>query len=144
MTLVKVNNNNSILKPYSLFPEMKSLIDDFFFNDRYFRIPAVNISEDNEAFNLEFSIPGFKKENIKINIENNVITVSGEVSENNSTEEKNYSRREFTHQSFSRSFNLPENVNEDEISANYENGILNLRLPKIKEVKNNVKQITVN
>lgn len=138
MTLIKVNKQNGLL-----FPDVKTFFDEFF-NDSYFKVPAVNIVEDDQKFNLELSVPGFKKEDFKINLENNVITISGEISENNVKEEKNYTRREFTHQNFSRSFNLPENTNINEITASYENGILNIVIPKINVVKNNVRQITVN
>lgn len=145
MTLVKFNRQNNLL-----FPKAKAFFDEFFndsffdefFNDSFSRFPAVNVIEDEQKFNLELSVPGFKKEDFKINLENNVITISGEFSENNVKKEKNYTKREFTHRNFSRSFNLPENANIDEITASYENGILNIVIPKTNVVKN-VRQINI-
>lgn len=108
-------------------------------------VPAVNISENDKSWNIEVAAPGFKKEDFKIKIENEVLTVSGEHKQEENLEEKNYKRREFQKTAFSRSFRLAKDtVNEDGISASYDNGILNLSIPKKEEVKKeSLKEIKV-
>lgn len=100
--------------------------------------PATNITEDKDAFHLEMAVPGFNKEDFKINLEKNVLTVSSEMEEAEKTEEKDelqYRMREFGCRNFQRSFNLSEEINSDEIKAEYLNGILSIALPKREEVK---------
>jgi len=134
MTLVKVNNQKPV----------RSIFDDVFFNtpfsnalDYSFKqnsnLPAVNILENEKDFQIEFNAPGFAKENFKIELEKNLLNVSAEHSSENSSENKNYTRREFSFSSFKRSFNLPESINAEAIDAKYENGILRLVLPKKEE-----------
>lgn len=96
-------------------------------------MPPANIEETDKEFRLDLFVPGMKKEDFKIDAEHGVLSVSSESSEENTSEEKNYSRREFSYSSFSRSFTLPENVNEDKISAKYQDGVLHVTIPK-KEV----------
>jgi HSP20 family protein len=108
-------------------------------------MPAVNIAEDEKNWHIEVSAPGFKKEDFKIRLENETLTISAEHKEDASTSsaessasstEKKYSRREFRYGSFSRSFRLPkEKVNEEAINAAYDNGILTLTIPKKEEEK---------
>jgi len=124
------------------------LFDEFFGNTSLATIadsvPAVNISETDKEFSLEFSAPGFSKENIFVNLENNLLTVVGEVKNEENVTEKNYSRREFRKNSFKRSFTLPENVNAEGIVAKYENGILHIAIQKVVETpENKLKQISV-
>src|SRR5688572_5172793 len=95
-------------------------------------IPAVNVSEDEKGYEIEVAAPGFKKEDIKINVEDDVLTISAE-SKQESRDQNNgrqYSRREITYSAFTRSFTLPNDAKDDAISAHYENGILQLTLPK--------------
>ncbi|MEL4307642.1 Hsp20/alpha crystallin family protein [Joostella sp. CR20] len=98
-------------------------------------VPAVNIKESDAGFNLEFAVPGFKKEDFKVEVDKNVLTVSAEVK--NESEEHNdsakYSKKEFGLASFKRMFTLPESVNTDNIDGTYEAGILVLNLPKKEE-----------
>lgn len=96
-------------------------------------VPAVNIKEFETDFKLELFAPGLKKEDFNIEIDQRTLSISSE--KKTETEENNekYSRKEFSYSSFKRTFNLPETVNFDAIEANYENGILNLRLPKREE-----------
>ena len=99
-------------------------------------LPAVNVKETHDDFTIEVAAPGMRKNDFKINFKNNVLTISSE--KKNSSEEKNetYTRREFSYQSFQRSFTVPENVvMSDKISAKYNDGILNVILPKREEVK---------
>jgi HSP20 family protein len=97
--------------------------------------PAVNILEDEKQFLLEFAIPGMKKEDFKINLENQVLTVSSEMKEENEEVKSNYTRREFGYNSFSRSFTVPKNIVADKIKADYKDGILNISVPKDEKTK---------
>ena len=106
------------------------------FSDTNTTLPAVNVSENDEEFIIEMAAPGMKKDDFRINLDRNVLTISS--TRKNEKEEKkaNYSRREFSYQSFQRSFTLPEaTVNSDKVSARYEDGILYIHIPKRDEVK---------
>ncbi|MFD2574407.1 Hsp20/alpha crystallin family protein [Spirosoma soli] len=106
--------------------------------------PAVNVKETETAFQLELAAPGLKKEDVKVNVENNKLTIAykHEVKADETTE--TYTRHEFGFNAFERSFRLPKNVNADQITAAYTDGILTVELPKV-EVKEEklVKEITV-
>lgn len=105
--------------------------------------PAVNICETADDYQLEFNVPGRKKEDFKITVDKNILTVSFEKSEEQKEEKKQFIKREFVTQSFKRSFTLDEKINADNIDAKYENGILFLTLPKKEEVKVLPKEISV-
>jgi HSP20 family protein len=115
----------------------ESLEKNFFNNEEKFEgtIPAVNIKEDNDKFVLEMAAPGMKKNDFHINVEKDVLTISSEHKEEKEEKKENYARREFYYNTFSRSFNLPENINLEGIKADYKNGILNIVLPKKEETK---------
>jgi len=104
--------------------------------------PGTNILENDHSYILEFAVPGMKKSDFKVNLEANVLTVSGETEENKENEVLNYSRKEFVVASFSRQFTVPKNVNADDIKADYKNGILTVKLPK-KEVVKVTKEIKI-
>lgn len=149
MTTLKFNKpalrNGASLLSNSPFA---SLFDEFInpavFPGTASYVPGVNITESNENYGLEFSAPGFSKEQITIGIENDMLTVSGEFKKEEVKEEKNYSRKEFSLGSFKRSFTLPESVNKDAITAKYENGLLHITIPKQLEKPNTaLKQITI-
>ena len=144
MSLVKFSN------------QMPSLIDRFFENDMFdwsnrnysntnTSLPAVNIKEDRASFEVDVSAPGFEKGDFKIELNNNLLTISSEKKvENETTEGQQFTRREFSYQSFCRSFTLPEEVEGEKISAKYENGILSVNIPKKEEAKTKpVKQIEI-
>ena len=105
--------------------------------------PAVNIIESNDDYQLEFNVPGRKKEDFKITVDKNILTVSFEKNEEHKEENKQFIKREFVTQSFKRSFTLDEKINADDINAKYEDGILFLTLPKKEEVKVVPKEISV-
>ena len=105
--------------------------------------PAVNVVEGKENFRIDFSVPGFSKGDFNIKLDGNILTVSGEKKAEVKKEEENYTMREFTHNSFSRSFTLPETVNPEQIGAEYTDGILKLTLPKREEVKQKAIEIKV-
>ena len=94
-------------------------------------LPAVNIKEDETHFELEFAVPGYKKGDFNINIENNVLTVKAEVKDEHEERKNGYARHEFSYRSFERNFNLPENINDERVLGRYENGILHVTLPKM-------------
>ncbi|MCP4975807.1 MAG: Hsp20/alpha crystallin family protein [Maribacter sp.] len=96
-------------------------------------VPAVNIKETEKDFELELAVPGRKKEDFKIEINENVLTISTESNTEENVEKDYYTRREFTYSSFKRAFTLPETIDEDNIKANYDNGILKFTLPKKEE-----------
>ncbi len=113
-----------------------ALFNDLFQNESYGKScnkPAANIVENEDNFELILSVPGFEKEDIKIDLEDNVLTVSSE----KEVDEKdvNFSRREFAYNAFSRSFRLSKTVDLEKIKADHKNGILNIVIPKIEEAK---------
>ncbi len=111
-------------------------------------VPAVNISEEENKFNVELSAPGFVKSDFKVELNKNVLTVSAEhkteKEAKETVKEKTFTRKEFNYGSFQRSFTLPEGINAEAIDAKYENGILNIVLPKKeKEKQNDSRAITI-
>ena len=123
------------------WPHGNSLLADLFDNDRFFaspwlsgrNMPAVNIKENERNYEVELALPGYDKKDFEISIDNGVLTVSGEKSEETEKKEDNYTRREFGFSSFSRSFNLPTNINEENIDAKYADGVLKLTIAKRQE-----------
>ncbi len=106
------------------------LTNDFLTENKW--IPAMNIKETDDVFEIEMAVPGFTKKDFEILIENGLLKISAEKEEEMEEELENYTRREFNYNSFLRSFTLPDNVNEDEmIDATYDRGILKLVLNKI-------------
>jgi HSP20 family protein len=105
-------------------------------------MPATNITEDDQAFHLEMAVPGFNKEDFKISLEKDILTISSEKEKSEEKKEQAFKMREFGKRNFCRSFSLPEAVNKDEIQAEYLNGILTVTLPK-KEVVKVKKEIQV-
>ena len=124
--------------------------DQFIDNDKlgWFNhtVPSVNIKETDKEFMLELAVPGMKKDDFKIELHKDVLTISSEQKEEKDTKQdkEGYTRREFSYHSFARSFTLPENIDTKKIEAKYDNGILSLKLPKADEAKVNPrKQISI-
>lgn len=120
-----------------LFP---SLVSEFFRPDWFGGLenfqavmPAVNIRENERDFQLDLAIPGRKKEDFNIEVEKDVLTVSAEQRADETFQEENYTRREFSYSAFKRAFTLPETVNVDAVNATYEDGVLRFVLPKKEE-----------
>jgi HSP20 family protein len=105
--------------------------------------PAVNIFETKDAYHLELNVPGRNKEDFKVNLEDGLLTISYEKQEAKQAEDHNTIRREFDFNNFSRSFHVDDKINAENIQAKYENGLLKLLLPKKEELKNPVKQISI-
>ncbi len=121
-----------------------NLFDEFFGMDYYpahYRrndyknLPAVNITEDDEAYTIEVAAPGLEKKDFKIDLENDVLTIASSKEDRNVENQDHYTRREFSYGSFSRSFTLPDTVESEKISASHKNGILYVNVPKREEAK---------
>jgi HSP20 family protein len=136
----------TLLKRESLFPRWTSDLLDTgkFLSPRLFdfdgdgfdfanRVPSVNVTENEKEFKIEMAAPGLERKDFKMEVENGVLYISSEKEEESKEEKKNYTRREYSYNSFIRSFTLPDNSLPDKINAKYENGVLNITLPK-KEV----------
>jgi len=109
--------------------------DDFFpvMSNRSNSVPAVNIKEDDKNYVLEFAIPGLEKKDLKIDMHEDILTISSEMQKESEESKNGYKRKEFSYSSFSRSFYIPEKVNREKIEANYTNGVLTVSLPKQEE-----------
>ncbi|MBI3510980.1 MAG: Hsp20/alpha crystallin family protein [Bacteroidetes bacterium] len=133
MTLIKRTNGNH--------PAVRTFLSDFFDTDRFFGnslfptfeaewIPAVNVIENEKDFSIEVAAPGFRKNDFEIVVENGILNISAEHKEETEEKEKNYTRREFSYNQFSRSFSLPENSSDENVTAKYDEGVLKLTLSK--------------
>lgn len=98
-------------------------------------LPPVNISEEENQFLVSLAVPGMKKEDFKIDLNNNMLTISNESEEERVEEEKSYTRKEYNYSGFSRSFTLPEGIETEKIEAKYEDGVLKILLPRTEESK---------
>lgn len=96
-------------------------------------LPKVNIRETKDAYFVDMAVPGLKKSDFHIDLDNQVLSISTEMDESEERQENNFTRREFGYDSFKRSFSLPETVKEDKIKAEYIDGVLSLHLPKKEE-----------
>lgn len=143
MSLVKRTNENWL----------PSIFDDMFKTDWLggttnvnsigVSIPAVNILENEESFEVAVAAPGKTKADFNIELDNDVLTISAEAKSESETTEKagRFTRKEFNYSTFKRAFSLPETVDSTKISANYENGVLNIMLPKKEEAKVQAKRM---
>ncbi|AMR33393.1 heat-shock protein [Mucilaginibacter sp. PAMC 26640] len=144
MTLVKFNNGlKSNANPF--FNDVfDSILNDSFIGDRLVaRVPAVNIAENDNEFHIELAIPGLKKEDFKIALDKDVLSVSAEKKAENNQETKKYSKREYSYNSFVRSFTLPDSADYAKIEADYTDGILTLIVAKREEAKYQSREIAV-
>ena len=138
MSLIKSNVN---------FPSFPTLFDDLFsrelfnwnnsnFSSTSTTVPSVNIKETADSFEVEMAAPGMEKKDFKISLEGNTLTIASQKQRSEEKKEEGYSRREFSYQSFQRSFVLPRDVVDDsKIAAKYENGLLHLTIPKLEQAK---------
>jgi HSP20 family protein len=136
--------------------QLPSLFDRLFENDLFdwsnrnysstnTTVPSVNVKENNDSFEVELAAPGFDKKDFNIELNNDMMTISSEKKvENEAGEGEQFARREFSYQSFCRSFSLPNSADADKIKARYENGILRVSIPKKEEAKPKpAKQISI-
>ncbi len=125
---------------------MPTVFDDFFkpWNEwfdngnlwgRTMNIPAVNITENKDNYQVSLAVPGMKKDDFKIDVDGNMLTISSEQEESKEEKDKKFTRKEYSYSSFSRSFTLPEEINKEKIEAKYEEGVLKISLPRKEEAK---------
>lgn len=124
-----------------------------FFDDDFDYYPSIfetrrnsglsNVSENEKEYKIEISAPGLKKEDIKIDLDDNILRISSEIEDKKEEKHDGYYRREFCKSSFQRSFTLPRLVDKENISATMEDGILNLTIPKTKEEKKDTFKISI-
>lgn len=129
----------------NLFWPSTSSVDDFLTenllnwpgmnNNGNFSVPKVNIMETDEDFQVELAAPGMKREDFNIELDNDNLIIWSEISNTNEDKDPNYARREFSYESFRRSFYLPNTVEADQIEAKYQDGLLRLVIPKKEEAK---------
>ncbi|MFD3004028.1 Hsp20/alpha crystallin family protein [Pontibacter toksunensis] len=140
-----MKRNGGVTNPSrSVFSDFFTDVEHFFDKDLFLlpmnlkrqmegKVPSVNIREKEKEFLIEVAAPGMKKEDFNIDMEEGMLTISSQKKENKTEEKENYTRREYNYSSFSRSFNLPEDVKPEEIKANYQDGVLSLSVPKKQE-----------
>lgn len=119
-------------------PFLSNLFDDDFFpvlTGRNSSMPAVNIRENEKLYALELAVPGIDKKDLKIDINEDVLTISHETKNESEENTDGYKRKEFSYSSFCRSFYVPDNVNLEKINASYKDGVLTVELPKNEEEK---------
>ena len=138
-TIIKTPALKNLFDTNAFFPTPFGFELEAYNKNKY--VPAVNVSETENNFTLEFRVPGFSKEDLKIDLEEKTLTVSAEHKVEETKTDSNYVRKEFSYKSFSRSFALPENIDSDALQAKYENGILNIHIPKKVEVKIDNKKV---
>ncbi|TWW00075.1 Hsp20/alpha crystallin family protein [Chitinophaga pinensis] len=136
-----------VKKTANTFPAFPSLFDDFFsreffnwgnnnFSSTSTTVPSVNIKETADSYEVEVAAPGMDKKDFNITLDGNTLTISSARQQTQEKKEATYTRREFSYQSFQRSFELPKNVvDEDKINARYDNGLLHLVIPKREDAK---------
>jgi HSP20 family protein len=140
MTLIKFKTDNPVRNSQRL-PMWSDLFNDLFdtvasaTDVRKGTLPSVNVMETDDSYRLELAAPGLKKEDFKISVENETLTISAETKKENSEKNERFTRREFSYSSFVRSFTLPEMVNTEMISASYDNGLMKISIPKKEEAK---------
>lgn len=146
MTLVKFNQDKRINSPVvpGLNDVFDAIFNDTFFNDRMTaRVPAANLSESENHYHIELAAPGLKKEDFKLSLERNILNISVEQRNENNAAEKNYTKREYSYNSWVRSFTLPESANVDMVDATYSDGVLKIDIAKREEAKAVRRQIEI-
>jgi HSP20 family protein len=138
---MKVKNNALVPGFFNLMD--KFMTDDFQTPAQYSR-PAVNIVETEKSYAMEVIAPGMKKEDFKIAIEKDLLTISYEKKESSEEKTDKYIRKEFSMNSFKRSFTLNEKLNAEGVTAKYENGVLHVNIPKAEVKTVEVKTVEIN
>lgn len=131
-------------KDWNSLPTMSSFLNEFFGNDNLslghrFNDTKVNIQEDENSYGISLALPGYKKEDVNIELKDGLITISSKFENENEEKTDGYLRKEFVKSSFEKSFHFPEDANEENIDASMENGVLTITLNKIKEIEDTTK-----
>lgn len=143
MYLEKWNSRN--------LPLIETMMDNFFAKgDSYLRptdlglkVPAANVVDGESSYEIELAVPGKQKEDFKIEIENGAISISSQTETTKESDNKSFARKEYSYESFERSFRLPENVKESAIEATYTDGVLKIVLPKASDTQPKVKTVAI-
>lgn len=122
---------------------MDHLFDDFFAGSRSQTVPRCNVYEDKQNFHIELQVPGMAENDLDVSLDGHVLTVKGEAKSEAKEDDKNYHRVEFSHMAINRSWELPPNVDVEKLQANFQNGILDIMLPK-REASEISKKISIN
>ena len=131
-------STRSLIKPTlspSLFNDFLKPWNEWFDDSRVNSMPAVNITENSNHYIVSLAAPGLKKDDFKIDVDGNMLTISAEKEEKKEEKDEKITRKEYSYSSFSRTFTLPEDVKQDAIDARYEEGVLNIRLPRKEDAK---------
>ncbi|OED42623.1 heat-shock protein [Flavobacteriaceae bacterium (ex Bugula neritina AB1)] len=143
MSLIKFNRNRFPLfndKVSSWLDTNDFFSDDFFIRDK--DLPAMNVKENKDDFEIELAVPGFSKKDIEVTMEDDVLHICAKQSKEEVEEDENYTRREFSYSSFDRKLQLPGSINQNEkVKATYKNGLLSLSLAKKEEAKEPPKKV---
>lgn len=145
MALIKFKPNSPSFDPFDAF------FNDFFEGEslpkrmgRNSFVPSANIREGEKSFNVDLAVPGMKKDDFQIEVNEDLLSIRSERKSENEEENEKFTKREFNYSSFVRSFRLPENVDAEKIEAKYQDGILRLEIPKTKEdEKSKVRKISI-
>lgn len=132
MTLVKYKPTNSFTSLFDDFFGKGDLLDS---NFNKWTVPSVNVLEDETKFTIEVAAPGLKKEDFNVEMEEGRLIISSEKEDLNEEKENNFTRKEFSYSKFQRAFSLPKNIDEKNITGKYEDGILNVEIPKLDKNK---------
>jgi len=146
MSLIKWNDPMKLMGKRNWVENFFAETDDFLKNwnwDVSQDVPAVNVKDKKDFFMIDVAAPGMKREDFKVEVDRGVLIISATTEEKKEEKTENFKRQEFSYRNFKRSFWLPENVMADKIEAQYENGILKLKLPKMMEIPEKVKTIKV-
>ena len=146
MSLIKFNNKNRLFPSWTNDGLKSFLSNDDFLNSDFFEedslMPAMNVKETEDDFEIEFAAPGFSKKDFEVTIDDHILNVCGEKKHEEEQKDDGYTRKEFSYNSFKRSLNLPKSVNTDQdVQAIYKNGILKLNLLKKEEAKEQPKKV---
>ena len=125
---------SNFLRPGSLLDrDFFDIASDMFPTRLGINVPTANITETPKEFKLELAAPGLERKDVNVEVNNHTLTISAEKKEEKKEEKEGYSRREYSFNSFCRTFELPDNIKEGNIDAKYENGVLRVVVPKLKE-----------
>lgn len=141
----------STLVKFNPFPSFGSMMEDFWNTDSFFgkslvnieNMPSVNIIDKKDHYEVDVAAPGYKKDDFKITADEDTLTISAETKTETKEEKADYLRQEFSYESFTRTFHLPDNIEAGKIEAVYSNGMLNIRLKKSAKSHSNKKEIKI-